>query len=319
MDKTLKDTNSTKEYVPHHVMEPGPLADKKLTGTWKDYVSVTKIGIITGNMIPVIAAMVLAAGGLGGFFQLPMLTIVCTLLGTTFIIASGTCLNNFYDRDIDEKMSRTKNRALVEGRLNPKNVLIMGFIFAIIGTIMLLFVNVLTTIVALTGLFFYAVVYTMWVKRAHHINTIVGSISGAIPPVIGWTAVTASLDVAAWVLFVIMFLWQPPHFLAIAMRRCEDYRNAGVPMYPVVKGFEATKHLIVLYVAALVPASLYLFLVTPIGVAYVGLSLALGLGWIIVSLSGYLRKKADDVQWARRNFTYSLAYLTLLFGGIIFI
>lgn len=322
MANTIESSNTSdaKDYTPHHVMEPGPLADRKLTGTWKDYVSVTKVGIIVANLMTVIAGMWLAAGGASGFFDLSPFLIVFTILGTSLIIASGTCLNNYYDRDIDQKMDRTKQRALVEGKLDPQNVLLMGIIFALIGTVLLLLVDVIATAVALFGLFGYAVVYTMWTKRKHHINTIVGSVPGAVPPMIGWAAVTGSLDAGAWVLFLIMFLWQPPHFLALAIRRCEDYRAAGIPMLPVVKGFHFTKKLMVMYIAVLIPASLYLLLVIPdLGLVYFWLALVLGISWLVIAMRGFYIDKKDDIKWARNTFLFSLVYLMVLFFAMMII
>lgn len=309
MEKNVSSVVADK-YVSHHVMEPGPLSDKKLTGTWKDYLSVTKVGIILGNLLTVITGMWLAAEG-----SLMGQPVFATLLGTALIIASGTCLNNYIDRDIDQKMLRTKGRALAEGRLNPQNVLLMGIILAILGTALLLTVNVLPTLVALFGLFVYVVVYTMWIKRRHSLNTVVGSVSGAVPPVIGWVAVTNSIDVAAWILFFIMFLWQPPHFLALAIRRVEDYRAAGIPMLPVVRGFKETKWQMTNYVAALVPISLLLFYFTEVGLPYVIMTLILGITWLIISIRGFYTK--DDILWARKYFVFSLIYLTVLFVGMM--
>lgn len=313
MDKELTSVNSKGEYVPHNVMELGSLSDRKLTGTWKDYVSVTKVGIIVSNLLTVVTGMWLAA--ITSINSTSVLTVLLTLLGTAFIIASGTCLNNYIDRDIDQKMQRTKKRALVEGRLHPKNVLLMGIILAILGTALLLFVNVMTTMVALVGLLGYVGLYTLWSKRTHSINTIVGSISGAVPPMIGWTAISGSLDVGAWILFAIVFLWQPPHFLALAMRRCEDYRAAGIPMLPVISGFHETKRQMIRYVAALIPVSLLLFFLPNVGWAYVIMALVLGLTWLGISIMGFFTK--DDIRWSRIYFFYSLIYLTVMFVGMI--
>lgn len=304
-----------KEYIPRHVMEPGPYADRKITGTWKDYITVTKVGIIVSNMLTVVAGMWLAAGGWTGFVQLSVSQILLTFVGTAMIIASGTCLNNYIDRDIDQKMARTQSRALPAGRLDPRNVLIMGFLLATLGTVCLLLVNWVATLMAAIGLFFYVVVYTMWLKRTHHLNTIVGSVSGAMPPVIGWTSVTANLDPGAIIFFSIMFVWQIPHFLSLAMRRCEDYRAAGIPMLPVVRGFGITKQQIALWVAALIPTSLYLYLVSEVNWPYIILALTLGLGWLGLALSGF--NVEDNIAWAKRNFFYSLGYLTFMCLGII--
>lgn len=308
MDKVINNENIDKEFTLHHVMEPGPLSDRKLTGTWRDYITVTKVGIILGNLLTVIAGMWLAAGGWTGFSQLPISQIVLTILGTALVIASGTCLNNYIDRDIDQIMERTKKRPSADGRLEPRRVLLMGYILALAGTFMLLNVNIVATLSALFGLFIYVIVYTLWLKRTHHINTVVGGISGAMPPVIGYTAVTGSLDMGVLVFFVLMFIWQPPHFLALAIKRREDYRKAGIPMLPVVKGVPVTKQQIIVWVASLIPASLYLYLVAPLNLAYVAIVLFLGIGWLILALAG--SKKYDDTKWASKNFVWSLLYLT---------
>lgn len=308
MDKVINNENIDKEFTLHHVMEPGPLSDRKLTGTWRDYITVTKVGIILGNLLTVIAGMWLAAGGWTGFSQLPISQIVLTILGTALVIASGTCLNNYIDRDIDQIMERTKKRPSADGRLEPRRVLLMGYILALAGTFMLLNVNIVATLSALFGLFIYVIVYTLWLKRTHHINTVVGGISGAMPPVIGYTAVTGSLDMGVLVFFVLMFIWQPPHFLALAIKRREDYRKAGIPMLPVVKGVPVTKQQIIVWVASLIPASLYLYLVAPLNLAYVAIVLFLGFGWLILALAG--SKKYDDTKWASKNFVWSLLYLT---------
>jgi protoheme IX farnesyltransferase len=315
MDKHISSVSVEGNYVPHHVMEPGPLSDRKLTGTWKDYVSVTKIGIIVSNLLTVITGMWLAAESFG--VSLDPLLATLTLLGTALIIASGTCLNNYIDRDIDPLMKRTEKRALAQGRLDPRNVLIMGYILSVLGTVLLLYVNILTTIVALFGLFVYVVVYTMWTKRTHSLNTVVGSFSGAVPPMIGWVSVSGSLDGGSWILFAIMFLWQPPHFLALAMRRVEDYRAAGIPMLPVVKGFYETKRQMLLYVLALLPVSLTLPLYTNLNMTYIWLALILGVGWLVLSFKGF--KAEDDLVWARKYFFYSLIYLMVMFIGMIVI
>lgn len=308
MDKAINNEKVDKDFVLHHVMEPGPLSDRKLTGTWRDYITVTKVGIVLSNLMTAIAGMWLAAGGWSGFSQLPITQIVLTLLGTGFIIASGTCLNNYIDRDIDQLMERTKKRPSVDGRLEPKRVLLMGYILALAGTFLLLNVNIVATLSALFGLFVYVIVYTLWLKRAHHINTVVGGISGAMPPVIGWTAVSGSFDIGVLVFFVLMFIWQPPHFLALAIKRCEDYRKAGIPMLPVVKGIPVTKQQIIVWVASLIPASLYLYLVAPLNLAYVTIALFLGIGWLILALKDY--KGTDHLKWASKNFLWSLLYLT---------
>jgi protoheme IX farnesyltransferase len=217
---------------------------------------VTKVGITVANMMTVFAGLWLAAQG-----SFDGLTILWTLLGTALVIMAGTCLNNYIDRDLDKYMERTSKRALPNGRLNPKAVYWMGIGFAVVGTTLLTFlVNPLTAFVGLIGLFDYVVIYTMWLKRTSTTSTIWGGVSGAAPIVMGYTAVTNTLDMGALVLFLWMFLWQPPHFLALAIRRAEDYGKAGIPLLPVVKGFEETKRQSLRWVAALFPASFLMYL-----------------------------------------------------------
>jgi heme o synthase len=140
----------------------------------------------------------------------------------------------------------------------------------------------------------------------------VGSISGAVPPLIGWAAVDADLHIVAWILFLIMFIWQPPHFLALAMKRCEEYRKAGIPMLPVVHGFEITKRQIVIWVACLLPLPFYLF---SLSIPFVVLATVLNIGWLLLGIAGF--KMKDDIKWAKLMFVYSLNYLTILFVTMV--
>src|SRR5690606_20471406 len=155
---------------------------------------------------------------------------------TAFTIAGGCVLNNYVDRDIDHVMERTQTRPTVTGTIPLKIVLVLGLVFSLIGISLLYIASLPAALAGFVGLFTYVVLYTMWTKRKYTLNTVVGSISGAAPPLIGWAAIDPALHPMAWILFVLMFLWQPPHFLALAMRKCEEYRNAGVPMLPVVHG-----------------------------------------------------------------------------------
>jgi protoheme IX farnesyltransferase len=154
----------------------------------------------------------------------------------------------------------------------------------------------------------------MWSKRLYVSNTIVGSVSGAVPPLIGWAAVDGNLDLMAWVLFLIMFIWQPPHFYALAMRRAEEYRAANIPMLPVVKGFEKTKKSIVMWIIALLPLP---FLLTELGIPFLVLATALNIGWLALGI--YARKFQDDIKWAKLMFVYSLQYLTVLFVSMVIV
>ncbi|MCI1694386.1 heme o synthase [Aneurinibacillus aneurinilyticus] len=286
------------------VMEPGPLSEAKPKGDWRDYVSVTKLGIVVSNLMSLFAGVWLAADG-----PLPVPTVLMAMLGSALVIMSGTCLNNYIDRDLDKLMARTKSRALPEGRVNPQTVMIMGFVFGIAGTITLLLINTLTAVLGLVGLVFYVVVYTMWTKRTTTLNTLVGGISGAMPPMMGYAAISGTIDMTAWVLFGILFIWQCPHFLALAMRRADDYRAAGFQMLPAVRGFAVTKRHILRYTAALVLVSIMLYALGKVGMVYlIGMSI-LGIGYVIINMTGFFAK--DDIKFARKSFVYSLVYLML--------
>lgn len=286
-------------------MEPGPLSESP-TGTWRDFVTVTKIGITLANMMTVFAGLWLASGG-----KADGSTIFFTLIGTAFVIMAGTCMNNYIDRDLDKNMERTSKRALPSGRLNATHVLWLGVGFAAAGTLILTFlVNPLTAFLGLIGLFVYVVIYTMWLKRTSTTSTVWGGISGAVPIVMGWTAYTEAMDFGAWMLFLWMFLWQPPHFLALAIRRAEDYGKAGIPLLPVVKGFDVTKRHMIRYVAAMVPVSFLMYLIPNMGYTYLIASLILGFGWLGLSVAGFFAK--DTIKWSRISFVYSLIYLTVL-------
>ncbi|BCJ86870.1 heme o synthase [Effusibacillus dendaii] len=303
----------------NHAMEPGPFSEVNRTGTWRDYVTVTKLGITMGNMIAVVGGFWL---GWRAFLHanpdetFQVLKMVMTLIGTALVIMAGTSLNNYIDRDLDQQMERTRQRPTATGILTPKKVLVFGFFLAIIGTaILVAFANVLSALLGLIGLFVYVVVYTMWLKRTSSLSTVIGGISGAIPPLMGYAAASNGLDATAWVIFFFMFLWQPPHFLALAIRRVEDYRAGGIPLLPVLYGFEVTKRHSLRYVAAMVPVSLLLYGLGAVGLSYLIVAMILGVGYLFISVQGFFAK--DDIKWARQSFVYSLIYLTTLFVMMI--
>ncbi|MDR7072110.1 protoheme IX farnesyltransferase [Fictibacillus barbaricus] len=296
------------------VMEPGPLSESNPSGTWKDFLTIAKLGIVFSNLITTFAGFFLAIKYNDAVFSDNIMTLILCILGAALVIAGGCCLNNYIDRDIDQHMERTIKRPTVTGRIPASQVLWVGIIVSALGTVLLAMTTLTAAVMGLIGLFVYVVVYTMWLKRTHSINTVVGGISGAVPPLIGWASIDANLHWVAWILFLIMFLWQPPHFLALAMKRCEDYRNAGIPMLPVVSGFGITKRQMIWYVAALIPVSLYLF---DFGKIYLILASVLGIGWLVLALSGL--KTKDDMKWARMMFIYSLNYLTIMFVAMILV
>ncbi|MDT8859164.1 heme o synthase [Alkalihalobacillus sp. MEB130] len=276
--------------------------------SWKDYLVLAKQGIVTSNLITTFAGIYLAAVYTGIGLGSHLATMFFALIGAALVMAGGCTLNNYIDRDIDHIMERTKDRPTVTGRFSANHVLLVGLLQAAIGLAFLALTTATAAVIGLIGLFIYVVLYTMWTKRTTTLNTIVGSFSGAVPPLIGWAAIDGSLHTFAWILFFIMFFWQPPHFLALAMKRVEEYRAAGIPMLPVVAGFEVTKRQMVVYVIALLPVSLMLY---PFGIVYTVVAALLGIGWIVLGFAGF--KMKDDIKWARLMFVYSLNYLTILF------
>ncbi|RDI47592.1 heme o synthase [Falsibacillus pallidus] len=282
------------------------------TSAMKDFLALIKIGIVNSNLITTFTGMWLAFVFTGTHFLSSLDTIIYTLLGSSFIIAGSCALNNFIDRDIDPIMERTKGRPTVTGKMSGGKVLTIGFGFITLGTILLFMTTFMAGVIGLIGIFSYVVLYTMWSKRLYVSNTIIGSISGAVPPLIGWAAVDPNLSVTAWMLFVMMFIWQPPHFYALAMKRVEEYRAAGIPMLPVVKGFKTTKNHIVAWVVLLLPIP---FFMIPLGIPFVILATLFNIGWLILGIAGY--KMKDDLKWAKLMFVYSLNYLTILFVAMV--
>lgn len=276
--------------------------------SWKSYLAISKTGIVMSNLITTFAGLYLAAYYTGSMLHSDPLTALLALAGSALIIAGGCALNNYIDRDIDLYMERTKERPSVSGELSGRQILTYGLSISLLGTIFLAMTTLMAAIIGLAGLVTYVVLYTMWTKRTTTLNTIVGSFAGAVPPLIGWAAIDPGLHPIAWSMFLIMFIWQPPHFLALAMRRADEYKRAGIPMLPVVAGFAMTKRQIIWYVAALIPVSLT---VAHFGVVYTTVATILGVGWLALGLAGY--KYKDDLKWAKQMFVYSLNYLTILF------
>lgn len=235
-----------------------------------------------------------------------------TLLGSALVVGGGAALNNFVDRDIDDKMERTRDRPIVTGRLQPRVALWLGISLALSGLVILLvLVNLTAAACGFAGLVVYSYIYTVWLKRTTPLNTVLGGVSGALPPLIGYAGGSGGhLDWAAWSLFLIFFLWQPPHFLPLAMKRVEEYRAAGIPMLPVVRGFAVTKRHILIYASLLLPVSLLPYVFHVENLVYLATSLVLSIVFLGKALQGLSAK--DDVMWAKGMFSYSLLYLTTL-------
>nr|WP_156317853.1 heme o synthase [Bacillus sp. CHD6a] len=282
---------------------------------WKDFLALIKIGIVNSNFITTFTGLWLAIyfTQTNGFIA-NLDIVLLTMIGSSLVVAGSCSLNNYIDRDIDHLMSRTKNRPTVTGRMNPKGALYLGLFLTVVGTIILGFTTITAAVIGLIGAFTYVVLYTMWSKRKNTLNTVIGSVSGAVPPLIGWAAVDPGLSMIAWILFFIMFVWQIPHFLAIAIRRCEEYRNAGIPMLPVVHGFDITRRQMLVWVTCLLPLPFWLF---DLGIGLIVLATLLNIGWLALSIAGFRMK--DGMRWATLMFVYSLNYLTILFVSMIIV
>jgi protoheme IX farnesyltransferase len=285
------------------------MASHTLAETWKDFIDITKPGINASNLLATFTGYLLAAGFTGSF---GLMVFIYAMTGTALVIAGGCTLNNFYDRDIDPLMKRTRTRAVPSGRMKPSTALIYGIILSVAGHLVLLFgVNLLTAVLGFIGFAVYLFIYTMWLKRTSTLNTVVGGISGAVPPVMGWVAVTGRLDLAALALFLILFLWQPPHFFALAMRKSEEYRAAGIPMLPVVKGNSETKKQILIFTILLIPATILLFVTGAASWTFLVTAIILDLIYVVLAIRGLSRKEDEDM-WAKQMFLYSLFYLTVI-------
>lgn len=282
------------------------------TTVFQDFLALIKIGIVNSNLITVFTGFFFAMQLSSKSFLANLDLLLYVILGSGLIVAGSAALNNLIDRDIDPVMTRTKTRPTVTGRFNASGVFVMALAFIVIGEALLYLTSPAAALWGLLGVFSYVVLYSMWSKRKHVSNTVVGSLSGAIPPLIGWAAVEPSLGMGAWALFLIMFIWQPPHFYALAMRRTEEYSAANIPMLPVVKGFERTKKSMLGWVILLFPLP---FLLTELGIGFILLATLLNIGWLFFAIKGF--KAKDDMKWATGMFVYSLNYMTILFVSII--
>lgn len=272
-----------------------------------------KTGIIKSNLIPMIAGLTLALYTYQIDIYEKASEIVFALIGSILVIGAAGAFNNLYDRDIDSVMKRTKNRPTVTGEIQPKTVVWLGTLMTIFGLGALALATPLASLLGFLGLFIYVVPYTMWSKRRTIYNTEIGSISGAMPPLIGWAAIHPDITHPAILgLFVITVIWQMPHFYAIAIRKHDEYKAANVPMLPVVKGVKRTYIQTNIYLFILIAIS-FLFVSLSMGLMFV--ALLLSIAWLYLSISGY--KKMDSEKWAKSMFIFSLFHMTILFSTVI--
>ncbi|MBP1131543.1 heme o synthase [Pseudomonas lundensis] len=272
----------------------------------KQYLQVTKPGIIFGNLISVVGGFLLASKG---SIDYPLF--LATLVGVSLVVASGCVFNNYIDRDIDKKMERTKNRVLVKGLIAPSVSLVYATALGIAGFALLYIgANPLAMWLAVMGFVVYVGVYSLYMKRHSVYGTLIGSLSGAAPPVIGYCAVTNEFDAGALILLAIFSLWQMPHSYAIAIFRFKDYQAANIPVLPVVKGISVAKNHITVYIVAFMIATLMLTLGGYAGYKYLIVAAAVSVWWLGMALRGY--KTENDSVWARKLFVFSIVAITSL-------
>lgn len=284
--------------------EPSP-SDQPVT--WRDFVTLAKPGILRSNLIATFGGFWLASG-----WNVDYIHLLWTLLGTMLVMASSCVFNNYFDRELDTKMIRTQDRILATRRISPSIVLWYAIILGILGlSVLTLFSGLLAAAFGVLGMVVYVIIYTLWLKRSSTWSTSLGGISGAMPPVIGYVAVTNHVDLGAWLLFAMLFLWQPPHFWALGIRRVEEYRAAGYPLLPVVKGIKRTKYQMLPYIALLIPIPILMYMYNYTGIIFMIVSLILSVLWFGMAVAGF--SKQDNDKWAKTAFIFSINYLTISF------
>lgn len=267
--------------------------------SFKTYYRLAKPGIVYGNAIAAIAGFLLASAG-----QPYLPTFVGMLLGVSLVMASACVFNNYLDRDIDDLMARTKGRAIVTGEVSVRNALAYGSALGFVGLFLLVtLTNPLTAAVAFFGHVAYVILYGVAKRKTVH-GTVIGSISGAVPPVVGYVAVTNQIDLLATLLFVALVFWQMPHFYAIAIFRLRDYQNAGIPVLPAVKGMVRTKIEIMYYIVGFIVTTSLLTVMGYTGFVFAAVMFLLNLRWLQIVARGVTA--VDDALWARRVFKFSL-------------
>jgi protoheme IX farnesyltransferase len=278
--------------------------------SWRDYYTLTKPGVVQLLVFTAIVGMFLAAPGF-----VPWTLLIAASVGIGLAAAAGAVINQVLDQRIDAQMARTRSRPLPQGRVGERDALAFALALGLAGLIVLVvFVNPLTAALTFLSLIGYAIVYTVYLKRATPQNIVIGGAAGAAPPVLGWTAVTNTVDPHALLLFLIIFTWTPPHFWALAIARRSDYERADIPMLPVTHGEELTKTFVVHYTILLILVTVLPYLTGMTGLFYLLGALALGGGFLYYAL---VLKFAPRVDSPMTTFRYSIAYLMALFSFLL--
>ena len=276
----------------------------------KNYLELTKPKVVLMMLITAIIGMLLASKSLPSLYL-----VIISMIGIGLCASSAATINQIIDRNIDANMARTSNRPLPQGEITTFNASLYAFALMIIGTTILVSqVNTLTAVLTVASLIGYAFIYTVFLKRATPQNIVIGGLAGAAPPLLGWTSVTNSIDPNALLLVLIIFVWTPPHFWALAIYRKEDYARESIPMLPVTHGVRFTKLQIILYTVLLVLVSLLPYIVLMSGNIYLFSALGLGLFYLYSSIKMYL---TDDEEYPMTSFKYSIYYIFLIFFALL--
>lgn len=286
------------------------MGSQSFIDNWSAYLACCKLKVIFLIMFTALVGMLLSVDGIP-----PLSKVFWGLLGIGLAAAAGAALNHVIDEEIDQRMERTMNRPVATGELEPRNVMIFAITLAVLSALILYaFVNTLTMMLTLASMIGYAVIYTMFLKRTTPQNIVIGGAAGAAPPVLGWTSITGELNSEALLLFLIIFVWTPPHFWALAIKRQKEYAKAKVPMLPVTHGIALTKLHVVLYTILLFLVTLMPFVVFMSGTIYLAGAISLGMGFAYYAWKLY---STDGDEFAMKTFGYSIFYLTALFGFLL--
>jgi protoheme IX farnesyltransferase len=280
----------------------------ELSQVLADYITLTKPKVQLLLLLTTVTTMYVAGDPSAGLVAL-------TVIGGSLSAGGAAAVNHYYDRDIDAEMARTATRPVPSGRVRPGAALAYGLVLATLSFVLLATtVNVLAAFLALSGFLGYVFIYTIWLKRRSPQNIVIGGAAGAVPPLVGWAAVTGGLDPTALYLFAIVFYWTPPHFWALSLLMKDEYARVGVPMMPVVHGETETRRQIVLYTGLLVFLTLLPVLFGFFGAIYAAFAVALGVAFLVLAVR--LQRRADR-RSALRTYLFSLAYLALLFVAMV--
>ena len=286
------------------------MTNEQSTLSWKNYLELCKPKVVLLIVFTAVVGMLLAVPGMP-----PLDLLIYGTLGIGLASSSAAAINHFIDQKADAEMARTHNRPLPTGELNSRNVLVFAGVLGLVAMIILiLFVNILTAALTFLSLIGYAIIYTIYLKHMTPQNIVIGGAAGAAPPVLGWCAITGEIHPHALLLFLIIFVWTPPHFWALAVAKRDEYAKAGIPMLPVTHGVKFTRLQILLYTVLLLIVTLLPYLTGMSGLIYLASAFILGLGFIYYALK---MMRYDDNKTAMKTFFYSINYLMLMFAALL--